>query len=58
MKSDNKKVLDSFIMYCKAHPAERFWQALRNWSRFSYIAGNMTHEGFGEDTFYFSGKDK
>lgn len=31
MKS--KKQLDSFVEYCTAHPEERFWQALRNWTR-------------------------
>lgn len=37
MKSKNSKTLDSFIQYCIAHPEERFWQALRNWSDHAFI---------------------
>lgn len=33
----NSVVLQSFADYCANHPEERFWQALRNWSRCSYI---------------------
>lgn len=39
MKS--KPLLLSFIAYCKAHPHERFWQALRNWSKYNFIFGSM-----------------
>lgn len=39
MKS--KKQLESFIAYCKAHPEERFWQSLRNWSGYNFIYGSM-----------------
>ena len=49
------KTLKSFVDYCLAHPQERFWQALRNWSKFNYIytsdyliAGDETLS----DTFY------
>ena len=35
MKSSTK--LWSFIQYCLAHPDERFWQALRNWSKYEFI---------------------
>ena len=24
---------DSLLAYCRAHPQQRFWQALRNWAR-------------------------
>ena len=37
MKSKNSKTLDSFVQYCLAHPEERFWQALRSWSRHAFI---------------------
>lgn len=33
----NSKVLASFVTYCNAHPFERFWQALRNWSGQNFI---------------------
>lgn len=29
----NQKTLNKFIDYCKAHPQERFWQALRNFGK-------------------------
>ena len=56
--SDNKEALESFIKYCKKHPSERFWQALRNWSGMHFIAavdkpledGSLIYE----DTFYWS----
>lgn len=44
------EALQSFIAYCEAHPKERFWQALRNWSTFSYILG------FDGDLFKLTGK--
>src|SRR4051794_5248801 len=28
----NETLLNDFVAYCKQHPGERFWQALRNWS--------------------------
>ncbi len=54
----NKKTLDSFIDYCKLHPHERFYQALRNWSRFNFIMGFDKLPDEGIDTFYFEGRDK
>lgn len=33
----NAEVLVDFIKYCLAHPQERFWQALRNWSGKGFI---------------------
>lgn len=38
MKSE--ELLTSFIAYCKEHPTERFWQALRNWSGYAFIFGS------------------
>lgn len=35
-KSKNAKLLKDFTRYCDKHPNERFYQALRNWSGFSY----------------------
>jgi hypothetical protein len=36
-KEAQEKLLAGFVAYCKAHPSERFWQALRNWSEASFI---------------------
>lgn len=37
-KELNKNIdrLDSFSLYCRKHPEQRFWQALRNWSGYEY----------------------
>jgi hypothetical protein len=41
--SKNSKPLKDFESYCKAHPGERFWQALRNWSGEAFIfAGDLS----------------
>ena len=57
MKS--QKQLESFTAYCKMYPELRFWQALRNWSQYSFIYGsNHSPMEFGsdmpklQDTFY------
>ena len=51
----NSTVLEDFIQYCKYHPDERFWQALRNWSGYPFIYA-VSPKGDGEDTFYWEGK--
>lgn len=33
----NSEQLASFVKYCTAHPTERFWQALRNWSEWAFV---------------------
>jgi hypothetical protein len=53
--SKNGKVLQSFIDYCVAHPYQRFWQALRNWSASSFIFASKA--GVVKDTFYWEGRD-
>jgi len=58
MKNKNEKVLKDFIKYCEAHPEQRFWQALRNWSGFIKIHVFTKDSTLGWDTFYFEGKDK
>lgn len=56
MENKNKKLLDSFVKYCHAHPAERFWQALRNWTGCAFIfigdGDEFDRQGL-VDTFYF-----
>lgn len=57
--SGNSILLQSFADYCKQHPTERFWQALRNWSGYPFIYGSNLNAGAMknpetelEDTFY------
>lgn len=61
MENKNKKTLESFNLYCKQNPEERFWQALRNWSKYMFIYGSKdttSDQNFKaidlclEDTFY------
>lgn len=48
-KSAPGTTFTSFATYAKAHPEERFWQALRNWSGHDFIlAGNMTSSKGGQ----------
>lgn len=35
--SKNSRLLAWFSDYCRQHPEERFWQALRNWSGSAFI---------------------
>lgn len=49
-----KKLLASFNAYCAAHPHERFWQALRNWSEANYI--EHVGQNGASDTFYWNGR--
>jgi hypothetical protein len=37
MRNRNSEQLDSLVEYCQAHPDERFWQALRNWSGWQHV---------------------
>ena len=50
MKS--QKLLESFTAYCKMYPDQRFWQALRNWSGYTFIYGMDRVMNEGQDTFY------
>jgi hypothetical protein len=52
MENKNKEKLASFTAYCEAHPDERFWQALRNWSGYNFIYGSGLPIGGAADTFY------
>lgn len=52
--------LESFTKYCKENPELRFWQALRNWSKYDFIMGwsaeefdlDKANEMGLKDTFY------
>lgn len=54
--SKNQKELESFSKYCIEHPKERFWQALRNWSKVGYILTAEEQDDIRwigiHDTFY------
>lgn len=49
-------LLLNFIKYCKNHPNERFWQALRNWSEADSILIRNGIESL--DTFYWEERNK
>ena len=53
------ETLKSFIKYCQEHPSERFWQALRNWSGYSFILASdqPPSQLFQKDTFYLHGRN-
>lgn len=50
------RTLISFLVYCIAHPEERFWQALRNWCGANFVAVSMRGNTW-TDTFYWEGRD-
>ena len=58
----NKETLDSFVKYCKAHPEQRFWQALRNWSGYDSICAtrydSTIDDEYALDTFYWTNRNK
>jgi len=55
----NSEVLADFVAYCEAHPQERFWQALRNWSGFKFIFASDTvpQLPFLRDTYYWGNRN-
>ena len=68
MPSDNKnkELADDFHAYCMAHPEQRFWQALRNWSDYNFVlvadhvdldSDDPTYKGV-KNTFYWEGKSE
>lgn len=53
------KILVDFLGYCNTHPEERFWQALRNWSRAANWLVFLDHyDETAMDTFYWEGKNE
>ena len=51
--------LREFVDYCLKHPNERFWQALRNWTKYNFVLlANVPPEGNYDDTFYWEGKNE
>jgi hypothetical protein len=60
IKSNNAKVLNSFVKFCRLNPELRFWQALRTWAKvgFIYVCNDPSGEGESIDTFYWEGRNK
>jgi hypothetical protein len=61
-ESRSAAVLANFVEYCKAHPNQRFWQALRNWSGFRFIYGSNELENYAyrincQNTCNFEGRN-
>lgn len=57
----SRDLLDDFTDYCKDHPSERFWQALRNWSGQAFImavkSGSDYDRAHPGDTFYWRARN-
>lgn len=64
------KLLREFVKYCKEHPEERFWQALRNWAGVNFLwVSKFRYDDYRyceslksftneiEDTFYWEKKN-
>jgi hypothetical protein len=57
------QLLNDFTEYCRQHPTERFWQALRNWSGHNFILASnvkdaIVHDELPiQDTFYWNSRD-
>lgn len=53
------ELLNSFVHYCIRNPELRFWQALRNWSGYSFIYAsdatpfNIADNHLLKDTYYW-----
>ncbi len=55
----SQEALESFTIYCRTHPDQRFWQALANWSRWKFIYGSdlVSFREGDFDTFHLEGLD-
>ena len=54
-----EEVLKSFVQYCETYPELRFWQALKNWSEYSFILAvpsNQSNIPTMIDTYSFEGR--
>lgn len=52
----NSELIMSFAQYCAEHPEQRFWQALRNWSKADVIEFK-DYWNNRMDTFHWEGRD-
>lgn len=55
MKDKNLKA--SFITYLKKNPEERFWQAVRNWTKTSFILTSTHFDPFMFDQKFVKDND-
>lgn len=61
--ADSDKLLADFADFCRCHPNQRFWQALRNWSGQNFILAATHHDHHDHhhdtcrDTFHWRGRD-
>jgi hypothetical protein len=55
-ESKNADWLRAFTEYCTAHPEQRGWQSLRNWSGYAFIygqkEGGLVTDPRLQDTFF------
>jgi hypothetical protein len=56
VRNYNQELLSDFAAYCEAHPEQRFWQALRNWSGASMIYLQRPGCEQHEDTYSWAEK--
>lgn len=56
-KSKNRGLLNCFIKYCELNPEQRFWQALKNWSKWNYILKSTHYESAMFNHKYLSDND-
>jgi hypothetical protein len=64
-RNRNMVLLHDFVDYCRRHPTDRFWQALRNWSAHPFILASKFPPDDPQwdggrcvrDTFYWETKD-
>lgn len=59
----SEKTKADFVRYLAAHPQERFWQAVRNFSNYNWVLvtnelPNIELRRMTHDTFYWEEKDK
>jgi len=65
LRTENSEMLDSLAEYCLAHPDQRFWQALRNWSGWQHVLVSNDSDfvlgqavvGKVHDTFDWEGRE-
>lgn len=61
LRSREQELLSNFAQYLTENPGQRFWQALRNWSGYSFIYASDSVEakdaGLVEDTFYWNDRN-
>ena len=52
MSNFQETIFERFQTYHENNPDQRFWQAVRNFSKYNFIFGKQSLDDKGEDTFY------